>query len=181
MSLVYYMLFFIFQKLIGIILLLMYLPIDTTVVVDSILRMMDLRAAITVRTGEAKNTSLALSKNVIIIALPSMLEKFEDTKGVIRNWRRPYNTIQWPNETDKKTNIDLQNKSRFQVVTIDGWNNSVIYYYFKYRFVIHQQVYYLAALRFFMACVQTCSKCAFLHQEFLIELLNKVKWHQIET
>ena len=63
----------------------MYLPIDTTVVIDSILRMMDLRAAITVRTGEAKNTCLALSKNVIIIALPSMLEKFEDTKGVIRN------------------------------------------------------------------------------------------------
>jgi hypothetical protein len=67
---VYYMLFFIFQKLIGIILLLMYTPIDTTVVTDSILRMMDLRAAIRVRTSEAKNISLALSTNVIIIALP---------------------------------------------------------------------------------------------------------------
>lgn len=48
----------------------MYSPIDTTVIIDSILRMMDLRAAITVRTGEAKNSSLALSKNVIIVALP---------------------------------------------------------------------------------------------------------------
>ena len=102
------MFFFIFQKLIGIILLLMYSQIDTTIVIDSILRMMDLRAAITVRTSEAKNSSLALSKNVIIIALPWILEKFEDTKGVIRNWRRPDNTIQEPKETDKKTNIDLQ-------------------------------------------------------------------------
>ena len=48
----------------------MYTPIDTTVVTDSILRMMDLRAAIRVRTSEAKNISLALSTNVIIIALP---------------------------------------------------------------------------------------------------------------